>query len=225
MIVVIGYLRISPGSRARLLEESVESVGQARAAQGCLHFACTADSVEEGLVCVAELWNSRAELEAFRGNGPSAQLEALIESYDVREIDMGGEAGEAALHELLAERAHAVAKADLSALTGRLAERVHQFPVIGEDVSRGRAALSEGTRAWLDGYRSRIGYDVHDLEVTSSGDLAACWYRYRITGTLTSGDEIDMWVRATIVIRRFDGEWLIVHAHESQVKSLDQISA
>lgn len=46
-------------------------------------------------------------------------------------------------------------------------------------------------------------------------DLGFCSFVYHVGGTLVSGDAVDMWVRATLCCRRFDGTWRIVHDHES----------
>ncbi len=75
--------------------------------------------------------------------------------------------------------------------------------------------MMTSTQTWFDGYRSDIGYEVHDVEVRAAGDVGVCWFVYHVTGTLVSGDEVDMWVRATLVLQRHDGEWQIVHDHES----------
>ena len=40
-------------------------------------------------------------------------------------------------------------------------------------------------------------------------------YLYRVTGTTREGGEVDMWVRATLGLRRIDGEWRITHEHHS----------
>ena len=37
----------------------------------------------------------------------------------------------------------------------------------------------------------------------------------RITGRRTSGEETDVWVRATVCFRKVDGRWLIAHEHVS----------
>ena len=55
----------------------------------------------------------------------------------------------------------------------------------------------------------------HDLQVTAAGDIGFCSFVYRVTGTLNAGDDIDMWVRATLGCRRVDGRWLVTHDHES----------
>lgn len=80
---------------------------------------------------------------------------------------------------------------------------------------RGVEAQADGLVEWFEGYRGDIGYDVHDLEVHVDGDLGVAAFVYQVTGTLRSGDAVDMWVRATAVLRRRDGGWVVVHQHES----------
>ena len=36
-----------------------------------------------------------------------------------------------------------------------------------------------------------------------------------VSGTLLDGGEVDMWVRATICMRKIKGQWTIVHEHQS----------
>ena len=56
---------------------------QARRAPGCRDFVVAADPLEPGRVNVHEEWDSEAELEAFRGDGPEADLAADIVHADV----------------------------------------------------------------------------------------------------------------------------------------------
>jgi ketosteroid isomerase-like protein len=78
-----------------------------------------------------------------------------------------------------------------------------------------RTPWREKTQAWFDSYASAIGYDVDQLEIHASDDLAFCSFVYHVGGTLGSGDTVSMWVRATLGLRRVDGDWRIVHDHES----------
>jgi hypothetical protein len=90
---------------------------------------------------------------------------------------------------------------------------------LGEQIrqtdTHGTAAVNEKTRSWFDGYASDIGYEVHELQVRASGDVGFCWFVYYVSGTLQTGEKIDMWVRATLGCQRIDGEWQILHDHES----------
>ena len=63
-------------------------------------------------------------------------------------------------------------------------------------------------------FRGPIGYEIRDLYITTGDDVAFCRSLNRISGTRTDGEETDVWVRATVGLRKISGKWLIVHAHE-----------
>ncbi len=88
MLIVAGHLVVDPGQRGAYLADCVGVVDEARLAPGCLDFAITADLVDPGRVDVFERWESRADLDAFRGSGPTeeqgvAMLSASVAEYDV----------------------------------------------------------------------------------------------------------------------------------------------
>lgn len=56
-----------------------------------------------------------------------------------------------------------------------------------------------------------VDYEIRDLTVQVSGDLAVAYSVNHISGTLQSGDKNDYWVRWTAVFRKIDGTWLITH--------------
>ncbi len=56
-----------------------------------------------------------------------------------------------------------------------------------------------------------IDYEIRDLTVQVSGDLAVVYAVNHISGTLQSGDKNDYWLRWTAVFRKIDGTWLITH--------------
>ena len=124
-------------------------------------------------------------------------------------------AAERELRDLVAERAAAVHNRDAATLAGRPADDVITFDVLRPLNSQGSAAVAEHMRQWFDGYDGDIGYDVHQLHVTAENDLGFCSFLYNVSGTLKTGDVVDMWVRATLCCRRIDGTWRIVHDHES----------
>ncbi len=84
MLIIAGYLVISPTDRDAYVEECVAEVEAARAATGCLDFSVTADSVDRSRVRVYERWESEPQLLAFRGSGPSDGQPAAIEAADVK---------------------------------------------------------------------------------------------------------------------------------------------
>ena len=119
------------------------------------------------------------------------------------------------LRDLVEERVRAVRAKDRDALAGHPAEDVVTFDVLPPLNSRGNGAVLDHLDQWLDSYAGPIDYTVRDLQVTAAGDLGFCSFLYRVGGTLKTGGEVDMWVRATLCFRRLDGRWRIVHDHES----------
>lgn len=119
------------------------------------------------------------------------------------------------LRQFIADRVRAVAAGDAPALIDAHDAQVVSYPVLPPARTRGTSAVAEALTAWVDSYSDGPGYEVHELEVDADGDLGYCAFRYHVTGTLDDGGEVDMWVRATLVCRRVDDQWKIVHQHES----------
>lgn len=95
MIIVAGALQVRPGERAAYLDGCRAVVEQARRTAGCLDFALSPDLLDAGRVNVFERWRSRAELEAFRGSGPSGDQQAALLGADVTEDEVPDAAGTA----------------------------------------------------------------------------------------------------------------------------------
>ena len=88
MIIVAGHLRVAAADRDAFLARSRHAVELARNAPGCHDFAVSADSADEERVNVYERWADKAALEAFRGDGPDDELNALIISAVVHEFEV-----------------------------------------------------------------------------------------------------------------------------------------
>lgn len=89
MIVVAGALYVAASGRAAYLDGCRAVVEQARAAEGCLDFALSADLVDARRINVFERWTTREALDAFRGSGPSDEQNDAIQDADVREYVVG----------------------------------------------------------------------------------------------------------------------------------------
>ena len=91
MVIVAGHIVVDPQHRDDYLTGCVEVVRQARAAEGCLDFAISADLLEPGRINIFERWQSHAAVDAFRGSGPSDEQGAAILAATVAEYDVGDE--------------------------------------------------------------------------------------------------------------------------------------
>ena len=78
MVIVAGHLVVDPEVRAAYLDSCRAVVEAARATEGCLDFAVSADAVDPSRINVYERWESRDSVEAFRGDGvPDGQASAI----------------------------------------------------------------------------------------------------------------------------------------------------
>ncbi|SFB54599.1 Antibiotic biosynthesis monooxygenase [Amycolatopsis marina] len=90
MVIVAGHIIVEPQQRESYLAGCVSVVEQARGTVGCLDFAITADLVVPGRINIYERWESRADVENFRGSGPSDEQSTAILSASVAEYDVAG---------------------------------------------------------------------------------------------------------------------------------------
>lgn len=84
------------------------------------------------------------------------------------------------------------------------------------------AALQfKGAKAYGDHWRqclsmcSELSLEASDIHVATSGDLATMHYLHRCAGVDDKGEEQACWMRATVIWRRQDGGWKIIHDHYS----------
>lgn len=79
-------------------------------------------------------------------------------------------------------------------------------------------------RAWEEAfavYTGPFAYEVHELNVTTHGELAFVHSLNNVNATLASGQISDLWLRWTACLRRIDGVWLVVHDHVSVPADLE----
>lgn len=116
---------------------------------------------------------------------------------------------------IIEARAEAVRAKDVDALMAHHAPDVLMFDALNPLQYVGSDAVRARSQEWFSWYRGPIGYEVRDLKVTAGDEAAFCHYLYRVSGTMTNGKEVDMWVRSTVCFRKTDGEWLVAHEQTS----------
>ena len=84
MLIIAGHLIVHADERDAYVAACVEVVTSARAAEGCLDFSITPDTVDAGAIRIYERWESEETLLAFRGSGPSDEQGAAILDADVK---------------------------------------------------------------------------------------------------------------------------------------------
>jgi uncharacterized protein (TIGR02246 family) len=126
-----------------------------------------------------------------------------------------GTPADAEIRALIADWALAIRAKDVNAAMRHYAADVVAFDLAPPLQYAGADALRTSLAAWLPTFRGPVGYDIRELDVTVGEDVAFCRSLNRISGMPTTGDATDVWVRATIGLRRIDGTWKVTHEHAS----------
>jgi len=122
---------------------------------------------------------------------------------------------EALIREIIEKRVKAVRAKDIDAAMSSHAPNVLMFDLIAPLRYAGSDTVRERTEAWYASYQRPIGYEVLDVHITSGADVAFCHYLYRVSGALTGGTDVSMWVPATVCLQKIDGAWVVTHEHGS----------
>ena len=126
------------------------------------------------------------------------------------------EAGnDAQIRKLVDQWAASIGAKDVEAVMSYYGTDVAVFDLAPPLEYRGAAAYRANWEAWFPTFQGQIGYELRELKVAASKDTAFSHSFNRITGTRTSGEKTDVWVRATLCWRRINGKWKIVHEHQS----------
>ena len=88
MLIVAGSLHVDPAERDAYLADCIAVIEQARQAPGCVDFHLSADLLDPGRINVFEQWESAAQVEAFRGGGPSDEQAIAIRSASITEHEV-----------------------------------------------------------------------------------------------------------------------------------------
>jgi quinol monooxygenase YgiN len=93
MIIVAGTIDVDPAERAEFLEGREQAILAARAEEGCIEYALSADCVEPGRVRIFEKWESKtalaAHLERMRSSPPPSSGGITVLARDLLQYEIG----------------------------------------------------------------------------------------------------------------------------------------
>jgi uncharacterized protein (TIGR02246 family) len=122
---------------------------------------------------------------------------------------------EAQIRELIEAWVKAVRARDVNAMLANYAPEVVSFDAVTRLQLSGSDAVRKRAEEWVSAFQVPIGYELRDLHITAGTDVAFSHSLNRVSGTMTDGKPVDMWVRATVCFHKFDGKWLVTHEHVS----------
>ena len=122
---------------------------------------------------------------------------------------------EAAIRACIEQRIVAVRAKDVDALMASYAPDVVTFDMVRPLMNAGAGAVRKRVEEWFGSFASAIDYQIRDLHLSVSGDVAFGHNFTGVRGTNTGGNKVDMWFRETVGFRKIAGRWTVTHQHSS----------
>jgi ketosteroid isomerase-like protein len=117
---------------------------------------------------------------------------------------------------LLTDRAAAITAKDARRAVAHYAHDVVSFSLAPPLRYAGDEARDPaGIEGWFQTWDGPIGYDIGEPVIEVGGDVAFCHGLTHMTGTKTDGEQVDLWFRSTVGLRRTTAGWLVTHEHDS----------
>ena len=113
---------------------------------------------------------------------------------------------EAQIRQLAENWAKAIRAKDINGLMSHYTPGILVFDLAPPLQYVGIDAYRKNFEEWFSSFRGPIGCEIRDLSISAGGDVAFGHSLNRITGKRTSGEETDVWVRATVCYRKLDGK-------------------
>jgi ketosteroid isomerase-like protein len=121
---------------------------------------------------------------------------------------------EAEIRRLLDDLTRAVRDRDVERSLAGYAPDVLAFDLVEPLQHEGSDSLRSRLADWFSSFDGPIGYELRDLDVVAGDDIGYAHSLNHVRGT-TGGDQLDMWWRTTLGLRKRDGEWQVTHSHTS----------
>jgi uncharacterized protein (TIGR02246 family) len=116
---------------------------------------------------------------------------------------------------LLETRVEACRTKDIDLLMSLYSPDIVYFDIVLPHQFVGADAVRSNFLRWFAEYQGDIGLETHDLSVTVDGDVAFAHMLHADSGTRRGGQDMEVWLRATVCARRIDDRWQIIHEHVS----------
>jgi len=124
-------------------------------------------------------------------------------------------ADEIQIRQLIDGWAGAIRDKNIEAAVSQYAHDILLYDLAPPLVHRGVDLYKNELAEWFATFQGAVGFEVHDLSITVGDVVAFATSLNHITGKRTSGEQSDIWVRATIGFAKKDGGWRVTHEHFS----------
>ena len=123
---------------------------------------------------------------------------------------------EAAIKRLIEGGVEAARARDIDGVMSIYARELVSFDLVPPLRYVGAGEYRKRWEETFSSFQGPIGYEIHNLDITTGDDVAFGHSLNRLSGTMNNGQKTDFWLRWTVCLRKIDGKWLIVH-HQNSV--------
>jgi uncharacterized protein (TIGR02246 family) len=123
--------------------------------------------------------------------------------------------GEAEIRAQVDALAQRLAEKDINGLMAHYAPGVVTFDLRPPHQVQSADRYRRNFEAWFASVEGPIDYEIGDLRIVTSGEVAFCHSLNHVSSTKKAGEKADYWVRVTSGFQKLDGQWLIAHEHVS----------
>ena len=132
---------------------------------------------------------------------------------------------ESEVRELITAWEQTVRSRDVSRIMAYYSDDVVAFDAIKQLQFIGREAYGAHWAACMAMCTGPMIFEIHQLSINASEDLAFCHFLNRCGGTDNNGQQQSSWMRTTSCLRRQEGQWRIVHEHFSMPVDMESGAA
>ena len=130
-------------------------------------------------------------------------------------VEKNKENDETAIKRIIEGGVEAVRNKNIRGVMSLYAPEVVSFDIMPPLRYVGADAFRNVWEEVFSSFQGPIGYEILDLTITVSDDVAFTHSLNRISGTMNTGQKTELWLRLTACFRKINGKWLIVHHHNS----------
>ena len=123
--------------------------------------------------------------------------------------------GEAEIRSWLDQFIKVFTEKNVDSIMSLYADDVVAYDIVPPLQYVGKQAYRKDYESFLAQYQGNLRVEVKDLNVGASGDLGYATGLELIGGTLTNGQQSEIWARFTTLFRKVNGKWLDFHDHIS----------
>ena len=121
----------------------------------------------------------------------------------------------AEIRRLIEEWREALMARDPDRLTRAYAPEVVFFDVVPPFARHGAEAYRRGWEALFPYLPAQVAVEMREVQITLAEEMALMHGQTRLVDAATGADATCGWVRVTVVYRKVDETWRVVHEHAS----------